>query len=100
MRIREELESYITLATQGQALTLPNFFIEAKSPNESTIVVKRQACFDDALSARDVHELRLLEASPTLAYDNNAYTITSIYYDGQLKMYTNVPPCVVENHSC
>lgn len=81
MRIREELELYIILVIQGQALALPNFFIKTKSLNESAIVIKRQACFDDALSARDVHELQLLEANSTLAYDNNAYIIISIYYD-------------------
>ncbi len=70
---------------------LPNFFTEAKGPDGSAAVAKRQACFDGALSARGVHELRLLEANPTLAYDNNAYTIISSYHDGQLKMYTTHP---------
>ena len=91
LRIREELGSYITPATQGQAPALPNFFTEAKGPNGSAAVAKRQACFDGALGARGIHELRSFEADPTIAYDNNAFTITSTYHDGQLKIYTVHP---------
>jgi len=54
-------------------------------------VAKRQACFDGALSARGIHKLRSFEADLTLAYDNNAYNITSTYHDGTLKMYTVHP---------
>lgn len=54
-------------------------------------MAKRQACFDGALGARGVHRLRSFEADSTLACDNNAYTITSTYHDGQLKMYTVHP---------
>ena len=89
--IRENLGTYIIPATLGQAPALPNFFTEAKGPDGSAAVAKRQACFDGALGARGVHKLRLFEADPTLAYDNNAYAITSTYHDGQLKMYTVHP---------
>ena len=91
LRIREELGSYIIPATQGQAPALPNFFTEAKGPDGSTAIAKRQACFDGALGARGVHKLRSFGADPTLAYDQNAYTITSTYHDGTLKLYTVHP---------
>lgn len=91
LRIREELGLYITPATQGQAPALPNLFTEAKGPDGSAAVAKRQACFDGALGARGVHKLRSFEVDPTLAYDNKAYTITSSYHDGTLKMYTVHP---------
>ena len=91
LRIRDEIGSYITPAKQGQAPALPNFFIEAKGPDGSAAVAKRQACFDGALGARGVHKLRSFEADPALAYDNNAYTIASTLHDGQLKMYTAHP---------
>ena len=87
LRIREELGSYIIPATQGQAPALPNFFTEAKGPDGSAAVAKRQACFDGALGARGIHKLRSFETDPALAYDNNAYTITSTYHDGTLKIY-------------
>jgi hypothetical protein len=54
-------------------------------------MAKRQACYDSALGARDIHELRSIGIDATTAYDNNAYTITSTYHDGQLKMYTIHP---------
>ncbi len=88
LRIREELGLYVVLATQRQAPTLPNFFIEAKGLDESAIVTKRQACFDDALGARGIHKLRSFEANSRLVHDNNAYTIISTYYDETLKLYT------------
>ena len=91
LRIREELGSYITPATQGQAPALANFFTEIKGPDGSAAVAKRQACFDGALGARGVHKLRSFETDPDTVYDNNAYTITSTYHDGTLKMYTSHP---------
>ena len=89
--IREDLRSYIIPATQGQAPALPNFFTEAKGPDGSAAVAKRQACFDGALGARGIHKLRSFDADSTLVYDNNAYTITSTFNDGTLKMYTIHP---------
>jgi len=91
LRIREELGSYITPATQGEAPALPNFFTEAKGPDRSAAVARRQACFDGALGARGFHQLQSFETDPTLVYDNKAYTITSTYHDGQLKLYTVHP---------
>ncbi len=92
LRIREELGSYVTPATQGQAPALPNFFTEAKGPDGSAAVAKRQACFDGALGARGVHKLRLFRAEDSEnLYDNNAYTITSTYHNGHLQIYTSHP---------
>lgn len=89
--IREDLGIYIIPATQGQAPALPNFFTEAKGPDGSAAVVKRQACFDGALGARGVHKLRSFEEDPDMVYDNNAYTITSTYHSGHLQIYTSHP---------
>ncbi|KAI9748370.1 MAG: hypothetical protein M4579_007245, partial [Chaenotheca gracillima] len=95
-RIRSELGSYITPSTQQQAPALPNFFAEGKGPEGNAAVAKRQACYDGALGARGIQELRSfgveasgVEDSETL-YDNNAYTITSTYHGGTatLQMYT------------
>ncbi len=88
LRIRQELGPYVVPATQRQAPALPNFFTEAKNPDGSAAVAKRQACFDGALGARGIHRLRSFEANPRLVHDNNAYTITSTYHDGTLKLYT------------
>jgi hypothetical protein len=55
--------------------------------------MKLQATLDGALGARAMHKLQSYgEKEPT--YDNNAYTITSTYHDGTLKIYTThiTPP--------
>lgn len=80
-RIREELGPYIVPSTNKSAPCLPNFFAEGKGPTGSAPVAKRQACYDGALGARGVHELRS-RVDPETAFDNNAYTITSTYHGG------------------
>jgi hypothetical protein len=71
----------------------PNFYFEAKGPNGSAVVVRRQACYDDAIGARGMQSLQSYRQNE-LVYDNRAYTITSTYHDRQLKMYTTyiTPP--------
>ena len=65
-------------------------------------MVKRQACYDGALGARGMHELRSY-VEPATAFDNNAYTITSTYSGGTgggvLNMYTtHVAPSMNAEH--
>ncbi len=91
LRIREELGSYITPATQGQAPALPNFFTEVKGPDGSGAVAKRQACHDGVLGERGVRELMTFGVDGfETVYDNDAHTITSTYHSatGTLQMYT------------
>ena len=90
--IREELGQYIVPSTNTAAPCVPNFFTEGKGPNGSAEVCKRQALYDGALGARGIHELRTY-VDPHTAYDNNAYTITSIYHGGTgtLTVYTTHP---------
>jgi hypothetical protein len=61
-----------------------------KGPDGSAVTARRQACYNGALGARALHSLQSYgqEAS---AYNGNAHTITSIYNDGTLKLYTNHP---------
>ena len=91
-RIRADLGPYITPSTQQHAPALPNFFTEVKGPDGSGAVAKRQACYDGAMGARGIHKLRSFQAegSETLC-DDNAYTITSSYHNGNLKIYTTHP---------
>jgi len=93
LRIREELGSYITPATQGQAPALPNFFTEVKGPDGSGAVAKRQACHDGALGERGIRELMAFgvdDCETVYNNNNNAHTITSTYHSatGTLQMYT------------
>ncbi len=89
-KIREELGPYIVPSTNTAAPCLPNFFTEGKGPKGLTDVCKSQAMYDGALGARGIHELRSY-VDPETAYDNNAYTITSTYHGGTLRLYTTHP---------
>ena len=88
--IRTELGSQIIPSTQHDLPTAPNFFLAAKGPDGSIAVAGRQASYDGALGARGMHSLQSYGQDEP-AYDNNAYTVTSIYHGGTLKMYTSHP---------
>ncbi|EED12071.1 hypothetical protein TSTA_001420 [Talaromyces stipitatus ATCC 10500] len=76
------------MRVRQQSPIAPNFFLAAKGPDGSASVAKRQACYDDALGARGMHSLQEYGKKETES-DNNAYTISSIYHDGTLKMFTS-----------
>jgi hypothetical protein len=89
-RVRDELRGHIIPSTQDDLPIAPNFFLAAKGPDGTAAVARRQACYDGALGARGMHSLQSYREDESV-HDNNAYTITSIYSDGQLKMYTSHP---------
>ncbi len=53
--------------------------MEAKGPKGSSDVSKRQASQNGVVGARGIHEVRSYVGQETL-FNNNAYTITSIYH--------------------
>ena len=89
-RIRAELNKKIVPSTQADLPIVPNFLLAVKGPDGNTAVAKRQACYDGALGARGIQALQSYGQSEPV-YDNNAYTITASYSDGQLKLYTCHP---------
>ncbi len=89
-RVRNELSGHIIPSTQKDLPIAPNFFLAAKGPDGTPAVARRQACYDGALGARGIHSLQS-HGQHEPVYNNNAYTITSTYNDGQLKMYTSHP---------
>lgn len=88
--IRRELEGQIVPSTQYDLPIAPNFFLEVKGPDGSLSVASRQAAYDGALGARAIRSLQSYRV-PEPLYDNKAYTITSTYHGGTLKMYTSHP---------
>ncbi|KAF1951348.1 hypothetical protein CC80DRAFT_454356 [Byssothecium circinans] len=92
-KVRNELSGQIIPSTQHDLPIAPNFFLAVESPEESVLVARRLACYNGALGARGMHSLQCYGRGE-LVYDNNASTITSIYYGGTLKMYTSyvAPP--------
>ncbi|TWU71534.1 hypothetical protein ED733_000958 [Metarhizium rileyi] len=93
--VRGELSNYVVPSTQHDLPIVPNYLFQAKGPDGSLSVATRQASYDGALGARGIHRLQSYK-QPEPQYDNNAYTLTSIYHGGQLKMYTThpIPPVV------
>ncbi|KAG5984585.1 hypothetical protein E4U55_004136 [Claviceps digitariae] len=90
MDAREELSNYVQTTTKGDAPIVPNFLLQARGLDDSLLVAIRQAYYVGALAARGIHRLQCYKTSK-LQYDNKAYTLTSVYHGGQLKMYTVHP---------
>jgi hypothetical protein len=87
-QVRTELSDHIVPSTQHNLPIVPNFFLAGKGPDGCIAVAARQASYDGALGARGIYKLQTYGQDEP-ACRNNAYTITSIYYGGQLKMYTS-----------
>ena len=87
-RVRGELNGHIVPSTQDDLPLAPNFFVATKGPDGSLAVAGRQASYDGPLGARGQQSLQSYGQDEPV-YDNNAYTITSIYHGGTLKMYTS-----------
>ncbi|EXK26998.1 hypothetical protein ACKLNR_014539 [Fusarium oxysporum f. sp. zingiberi] len=91
-KVRRELKGKIIPSTQQDLPIAPNFFLAVKGPDGSLSVASRQACYDGALGARGILSLQSYCCEDhQQQYDNDAYTLTSIYHGGQLKMYTMHP---------
>ncbi|KAH8800822.1 hypothetical protein F5884DRAFT_623381, partial [Xylogone sp. PMI_703] len=88
-KVRKDLGHFIIPTGHAMAPVAPNFFHEAKPPKGGADVAKRQACYDGALGARGMHKLQSYRMEQV--YDGNAYTISTTYHDGTLKMYTHHP---------
>jgi len=86
---RNEMNKMVVPSTQQDLPIVPNFSLAVKGPDGSLSVATRQACYDGALGARAIRSVQSFGEVPKL--DNTAYTITSVYHGGQLKMYTSHP---------
>ncbi|KAM5430176.1 hypothetical protein McanMca71_001646 [Microsporum canis] len=84
--IRKDLKHKIVPTTSDHRPIAPNFFLQVKGLDGSLAVAFRQACYNGALGARGMHCLQSYKQEPI--YDGNAYTITSTYHGGMLKLYT------------
>lgn len=84
--VRDELSTHIIPSKHDHLPAVPNFSLEAKGPDGSFAVAQRQACHNGAIGARAMQSLHSYGQSGPV-YDNNAYTISSTYHAGQLKMY-------------
>ncbi|KAL9089538.1 MAG: hypothetical protein Q9159_002490 [Coniocarpon cinnabarinum] len=94
LAIRHRLHQFIIPSNNTSRPCLPNFFTELKGPSGTTEVAELQACYDGAMGARAVYQLRSYVDDET-ALDGKAYTITSTYMGGKgagiLQMYVSHP---------
>lgn len=97
--IRNQLNDLIIPSTDDSLPMAPNFFLEAKGPDDSAAIARIQACYDGALGARGIQSLQSYRQDIPV-YDNKAYTIMATYHDGTLKLYTSHPtqPTCLGNH--
>ncbi|KHN95382.1 uncharacterized protein MAM_06659 [Metarhizium album ARSEF 1941] len=89
-QVRKEQSGKIIPSSQSDLPILANFFLEVEGPDGNLSVAFRQACYNGALGARGMHSLQSY-CQPELEYDNKAYTISSTYHGGQLKMFASHP---------
>ena len=85
-RVRHSLDAHIVPSKTKNLPAAPNFFFEGKSASGRADVARRQACYDGAFGARAMHSLQN-HGAPEPKYDGNAYSYSSTYHDGQLKVY-------------
>ncbi|KAG5289101.1 hypothetical protein I7I48_08341 [Histoplasma ohiense] len=97
--VRNQLNDHIIPSTDDSLPMAPNFFLEAKGPDDSAAIARIQACYDGALGARDIQSIQSY-GQDIPVYDNKAYTIMATYHDGTLKLYTSHPtqPTCLGNH--
>ncbi|KAI1472151.1 uncharacterized protein F4812DRAFT_453965 [Daldinia caldariorum] len=85
---REKLSRHIVPSTTQDKPITPNFFVEVKGPDGSAAAAARQARYDGAIGSRAMHSLQNYSKDEPV-YDNNAYTFSSTYHDGTLKLYAH-----------
>lgn len=87
-QIRDELGQYIVPSTQHDLPILLNHVTAAKGPDGSAAVAIRQATYDAHFGVRAMDAtISYGQAEPQ--HDGNAYAFSSIYHNGQLKLYTS-----------
>src|ERR1700722_5383969 len=57
-QVRDELGKYIVPSSDTSLPAVPNYFLEGKSTKGRADVAVRQACYDGAVGARAMHQLR------------------------------------------
>ncbi|KAH9883633.1 hypothetical protein F4778DRAFT_766050 [Xylariomycetidae sp. FL2044] len=87
-QVRQDLSRKIIPTKHAYVPVATNFYLEAKGPRGRTDVAQRQACYDGAHGVRAMHSLQNY-GNDEQVYDENAYTFSSKYHDGTLKLYAH-----------
>ncbi|KIH94864.1 hypothetical protein SPBR_03810 [Sporothrix brasiliensis 5110] len=93
--VRDTLSHYIMPSTTEDRPWVPNFSVEVKGPNGRPAVATKQARYYGATGSRAMYSLQNYgEEEPE--YDGKAYTYSSTYHDGTLKLYAHHPTAPTE----
>ncbi|EEU47066.1 uncharacterized protein NECHADRAFT_18627, partial [Fusarium vanettenii 77-13-4] len=82
---RNELAGHVVPSIMEDRPMVPNAFLEVKGPNDTPAEAARQARYHGAVGSRGIHSLQNYGAEEP-EYDGKAYTFSSIYYGGALKL--------------
>ncbi|KAI8722473.1 hypothetical protein NCS52_00391300 [Fusarium sp. LHS14.1] len=85
---RNQLAGHIVPSTMEDKPMAPNFFLEVKGPDGKPSVATRQARYNGAIGSRGIHSLQNYGAEEP-EYDGKAYTFSSTYLDGTLKLHAH-----------
>ena len=87
--LRKRLSRAIVPSRRKDRAFLPTYFAEAKGPEGSFAVARRQACHDGALGARAMHQVENLGRRGE-TFDNKARTASAVYFgEGNLNLFTH-----------
>ena len=89
-RVRAILNLVVVPAFKGRIPILPNNPTEGEGPDDIREVTHRQIWYASALGARSMQHLQS-HGQPEPVYDNNAYTIGSLFDGNALRMYVTHP---------
>ena len=88
-QLRRQLDTSIVPSSRKHHPFLPNFFVEAKGPDGSLAVARRQACHDGAIGARAMHSVENLGRRREV-FDNKARTASAILHGaGNLDLFSH-----------
>lgn len=88
-QLRRQLETSIVPSSRTNYPFLPNLFVEAKGPDGSLAVAKRQACHDRALGARAMHRVENLGRTREI-FENKARTASVVLHgEGSLALFSH-----------
>ena len=88
VRDDEVIRSTVIPTKHRSVPIVPNFYMVVKGPDGTSIRALRQACYVGSYGARAMHALQNYGV-PEPMYDGNAYTYSSTYIDGALKIFAH-----------
>lgn len=92
--MREDLNNIIIPSKEAGVPIAPNFFLEARSCDEPSVVAEWQSILNGAHGAHVMHALQNYGIGEEPVYDCNAYAFTAVITYGSLRLYAHymTPP--------